>query len=100
MHSNRTVIHPDYVGLGLGVKLINESAEQLLKILDCRIMGRFSSVPVYKAFKKDPNWILRQEILKLNKQSTGQLMQRKSAFRDKGIKTWSFEYVPANKRRQ
>ena len=24
-HSNRTVIHPDYNGMGLGIKLINET---------------------------------------------------------------------------
>lgn len=94
MHSNRTVIHPDYVGLGLGVKFINATCEELLKILDCRIMGRFSSVPVYKALKKDKNWILRQEILKLNKQKKGGNMLRNSGFRDRGIKTWSFEYIP------
>jgi GNAT superfamily N-acetyltransferase len=94
MHSNRTVIHPDYVGLGLGVKIINASCEALLKELDCRIMGKFSSVPVYKAFKKDPNWILREEKLIFNKTSVGGNMLRKSGFREKGIKTWSFEYKP------
>ena len=94
MHSNRTVIHPDYVGLGLGVKFINATCEELLKILDCRIMGRFSSVPVYKALKKDKNWILRQEIMQLNRKKKGENMQRKTGFRDRGIKTWSFEYIP------
>lgn len=96
MHSNRTVIHPDYVGLGLGVKLINASAEHLMSILDCRIMGKFSSVPVYKAFKKDKNWILQKENLKLNTQTVGGNMNRhiNAGFRDRGIKTWSFEYIP------
>lgn len=33
-HSNRTVIHPDYQGLGLGIKLINESSRVLSKQYD------------------------------------------------------------------
>lgn len=96
MHFNRLVIHPDYVGLGLGVKFLNATCEELLKILDCRIMGKFSSVPVYKALKKDNNWLLKQEILKLNRQRTAGNMKRSMnhGFRDKGIKTWTFEYIP------
>lgn len=95
MHFNRTVIHPDYIGLGLGVKLINASAKHLLSIMDCRIMGKFSSVPMYKALKKDDNWILKEERMKLNTQITGGNMKRhiNAGFRDRGIKTWTFEYI-------
>lgn len=95
MHFNRTVIHPDYIGLGLGVKLINASAKHLLSIMDCRIMGKFSSVPMYKALKKDDNWILKEERMKLNTQTTRGNMKRhiNAGFRDRGIKTWTFEYI-------
>lgn len=93
MHSNRTVIHPDYVGLGLGMKLIDESSRLLMQKIDCRIMGKFSSVPVYKAMKKNPNWILREERLQLSTMKKGGNMIRNSGFRDKGIKTWSFEFI-------
>jgi ABC-type lipoprotein export system ATPase subunit/GNAT superfamily N-acetyltransferase len=93
MHSNRTVIHPDYVGLGLGMKLIDETSRLLLRKLDCRIMGKFSSVPVYKAMKKNPNWVMIEEKLLFNRMKKRGNMTRNSGFRDKGIKTWSFEYI-------
>lgn len=96
LHSNRTVIHPDYTGLGLGMLLIDESCKLLLKKVDCRIMGKFSSVPVFKAMSKDNNWVLREEKLLFGKTRRSGNMQRQSGFRDKGIKTWSFEYVGAN----
>ena len=57
-HFNRTVIHPDYVGLGLGVKLINETSKHMREKYDYIIMGKFSSVPVYKALSKSPQWRL------------------------------------------
>lgn len=93
MHSNRTVIHPDYTGLGLGMIFIDKTCELLLQKLDCKIMGKFSSVPVYKAMKKDKNWILREEKLLFNHMNVGGNMKRRSGFREDGIKTWSFEYI-------
>ena len=93
MHSNRTVIHPDYVGLGLGMMLIDETSKLLKRKIDCRIMGKFSSVPVYKAMRRNPRWILREERLQLGTMKKGGNMIRNSGFRDKGIKTWSFEYI-------
>lgn len=94
LHSNRTVIHPDYVGLGLGLKFINATAEHLLTQVDCRIMGKFSSVPIYKAMVKDPHWVLRDVKRKMGIERAGGNQQRVSGFRDRGIKTYSFEYIP------
>lgn len=94
MHFNRTVIHPDYVGLGLGVKFINETSKLLLQKMDCRIMGKFSSVPVYKACKKDPHWVLKEERILCGNMNVGENMKRRGGFREKGIKTWTFEYLP------
>lgn len=92
-HSNRTVIHPDYVGLGLGMKLIDETSRIMEQRHDCRIMGKFSSVPVYKAVMRDKNWVLRETQLKFDKMNVTGNMTRRGGFRDKGIKTWSFEYI-------
>ena len=94
MHSNRTVIHPDYVGLGLGVKFINETSKLLLQKMNCRIMGKFSSVPVYKAFKKDTHWVLKEERIMCGNMHYGRNSNRKKGFRERGIKTWTFEYLP------
>jgi ABC-type dipeptide/oligopeptide/nickel transport system ATPase subunit len=57
-HFNRTVIHPDYVGLGLGLKMINETSKYMKNKYNYKIMGKFSSVPVFKALKKDVKWKL------------------------------------------
>jgi hypothetical protein len=92
-HSNRTVIHPDYNGLGLGIKLINETSKILKNKIDCRIMGKFSSIPVFKAMIKNKNWVFLGEKRLMGKMKTGGNMLRRSGFREKGIKTFNFEYI-------
>lgn len=92
-HFNRTVIHPDYTGLGLGVMLINETSKWMVKNAHCRVMGKFSSIPVYKALQKNKNWVLKECKYKFNSASSDKRIRRKGGFRDKGIKTWSFEFI-------
>lgn len=93
MHSNRTVIHPDYNGLGLGIKLINETSELLSKKIRCKIMAKFSSIPVYKAMKKQKQWVFLGELRTMGKLKTGGNMKRKEGFRECGARTFSFEYI-------
>ena len=90
-HSNRTVIHPDYNGLGLGIKLINETSKLLYKKIDCRIMAKFSSTPVYKAMKKQTQWIFLGQTRLMGKMQSGNI-GKKTGYRDKGVKTYNFEY--------
>jgi ABC-type ATPase with predicted acetyltransferase domain len=94
-HSNRTVIHPDYNGLGLGIKLINETSELLLKKIDCRIMAKFSSAPVYKAMIKQDVWKYLGFKRRFGKyrMGGGAKMTSKTGQREKGIKTYNFEYI-------
>jgi ABC-type ATPase with predicted acetyltransferase domain len=89
LHSNRTVIHPDYVGLGLGMKLIDETS-RIMHEREYRIMGKFSSISVFKSMQKNILWVLRSEGIFTPK--SGGNMVRKSGFRQKQ-KWWSFEYV-------
>jgi ABC-type lipoprotein export system ATPase subunit len=91
-HVNRVVVHPDYNGLGLGIKLVNETSKLLLKKIDCRIMSKFSSVPLFKAMKKDERWIFTGQDRLMGKMQTGKTMGRKSGFRENGIKTYNFEF--------
>ena len=58
VHSNRTVIHPDYVGFGLGMKLINASSSYMKEQYNVEIFGKFSNYAIYKSMLKDPNWKL------------------------------------------
>lgn len=92
-HSNRTVIHPDYNGLGLGIKLINETSKLLMNKIECRIMAKFSAVPIYKAMIKQKQWIFLGQTRLMGKMKTGENMsRRRGGFRECGIKTFHFEF--------
>ena len=89
MHSNRVVIHPDYVGFGLGIKFINV-ASSIMKNDGYRVMIKFSSIPILKSMIKDKNWKFKN---KTNDTSmSGRAVRRKTGFRKK-VTTYSFEYV-------
>lgn len=92
-HSNRTVIHPDYQGLGLGIKLINEGSRVFKQEFpNIKLMAKFSSLPVYKAMIKQQEWIFTGTQRQMGKQSVGGKMDRRSGFREKGVRTFHFEY--------
>jgi ABC-type dipeptide/oligopeptide/nickel transport system ATPase subunit len=95
-HSNRTVIHPDYNGLGLGIKLINETSKHLYNKIECKIMAKFSAMPIFKAMKKQKQWIFLGEKRLMGKMKTGGSASRGFAtnkgFRDCGVKTFHFEF--------
>tara|TARA_R110000796_G_scaffold249822_1_gene378055 strand:- start:153 stop:1268 length:1116 start_codon:yes stop_codon:yes gene_type:complete len=91
-HSNRTVIHPDYNGLGLGIKLINITSKLLMEELKCRIMAKFSSIPVYKAMVRQKEWKYLGFKRTMGSIKKGGNMIRKAGFREKGVKTFHFEF--------
>lgn len=90
MHSNRTVIHPDYVGLGLGMKLIEITSRIMSESYD--VWAKFSSVPVAKAFEKSNNWRLID--VKRFTNPGGGSIKRVTGYRN-GIKTYSYHYEPS-----
>lgn len=102
-HSNRTVIHPDYQGFGLGMKLINETSHFVKTKFNYRVMAKFSSIPVYKSMIKNPDWKLLKVIRTMGKIKTGGNLQRNQGikggkfgvggFREGGTRTFSFEYI-------
>ena len=94
-HFNRTVIHPDYNGLGLGIKLVNETCKLLLKKRDCKIMAKFSSIPMYKSLIKNEQWKYKGFKRTFGKfqMGGGAKMTSKTGQREKGIKTYNFEYI-------
>lgn len=93
-HSNRTVIHPDYQGLGLGIKLINESSRVFNdEYPKHRIMAKFSALPVYKAMQKQKEWRYIKTERLMGKRNHGCNMDRMGGFREYGVKTFHFEYV-------
>lgn len=91
MHSNRTVIHPDYAGLGMGIRLINLTSEHMVA-QGFEVWAKYSSTPVYLAMKKYPCWRL-MKIDRKTKTVVGGHMDRKSGFRE-DVKTYSFRFIP------
>lgn len=93
-HSNRTVIHPDYQGLGLGIKLINESSRVFkTEFPSYKIMAKFSALPVFKAMIKQKQWRFIETKRLMGAMKTGGNMDRRSGFREAGVKTYHFEYI-------
>lgn len=95
-HFNRTVIHPDYNGLGLGIKLVNETSKLLLKKISCRIMGKFSSIPMYKSLIKNEQWKYLGFKRRFGKYRWGGNVDKggnRKGSREKGIKTYNFKYI-------
>lgn len=96
-HSNRTVIHPDYNGLGLGIKLINETSKMLNKKIDCKIMAKFSATPIFKAMIKQKDWKFLGQKRLMGKMKTGGSASRSFAnnkgFREAGVKTYHFVFI-------
>lgn len=93
MHSNRTVIHPDYVGFGIGIKLIDLTSDIMLEE-GFDVMAKFSSVPVYKSMSRNPKWKL---CAASNNTSSSQYnpegnMKRKGGLRQ-ATRTFSFRYL-------
>lgn len=96
-HSNRVVVHPDYAGMGLGIRLINQGCKLLYKKFENRvkIFAAFSSTPLYRARLNDPRWKLKSVKRKIGKRPPpGTKMDRKTGFRT-NVKLFSFEYIPA-----
>lgn len=88
IHFNRTVIHPDYQGAGLGISLINNTCA-IVKNKGYIVMGRFASAPVAKALGRSPEWVLKG--IKYSSSKSGRGINRKTCFRD-NVKTYSFLY--------
>jgi ABC-type ATPase with predicted acetyltransferase domain len=93
MHSNRTVIHPDYVGFGLGMKVIDVTSFEM-KRRGYDVQAKFSSAPVFNSMSKNPYWKLAS--ISNNTQSgqkkPGEKMVRKAGFRV-ATRTYSFKFV-------
>lgn len=91
MHSNRVVIHPDYVGFGLGIRMTNVCAADMhRKGFD--VMAKLSARPMVKArMRENSGWRL-EKTEKVYKKVAGKRMSRKSGFR-KFIRTYSFRWI-------
>jgi len=92
MHSNRTVIHPDYAGLGMGIKLINATSLDMMR-RGFDVWAKFSSTPIYLHMVRQPEWKLVDVQRKVKTTVTGNIV-RNTGYRE-GVKTYSFHFEPA-----
>lgn len=98
-HFNRIVIHPDYVGLRIGIQFLNECCKHFGYETKFKIMGKFSSIPTYKSLLNNEKWALNkiERKMKINKiggtMHRGKKMGDNSASFRKKVKTYSFKYI-------
>jgi hypothetical protein len=92
LHSNRTVIHPDYCGFGLGQRIIDETSN-IIKLKGYRVMGKFSSISVFKSMIKNNKWTLKDE--GIFTPSMGNRIRKTKGNENtrQQQKWWSFEYI-------
>ena len=93
VHSNRVVIHPDYVGLGLGMKMIDSASEYMKQKYGYRIMAKFSSIPLYRSRLKNKNWVMVDYGYSTSKSVMTTKKRRTQSLRQK-VKWFSFLYCP------
>jgi len=87
--SNRTVIHPDYAGIGLGIHLINETSKEMIK-RGFKVKAKFSSTPIYISMKKQKHWKCTGIKKMIKKDKTKH--SRKNTIRHKQT-TYHFDFV-------
>ncbi len=98
-HSNRVVIHPDFAGLGLGLKFVNETAKLMIEEHRCQVYATFSSIPMYKARLKDwQNWEYMKTERRIGQYKKGGNINRNakgisnSGYRE-NVKLFSFKFI-------
>ena len=105
MHITRTVIHPDYAGMGLGILFDTEVSKYGYHKLHYDVRAKFSSIAFFKMMSKHSNW----KFLKTDTQigmmnGTCDRSKRRifhannndgknAGFRE-NVKTWTFQFVP------
>jgi ABC-type dipeptide/oligopeptide/nickel transport system ATPase subunit len=93
-HCNRAVVHPDYVGFGLGMRLVNLACEHMAKSRGYRIMGKFSNAPFIRVVRRDPCWVVRKMGRQIGEyRNWGKKIERGRGSYRTNVTTVSVEYV-------
>lgn len=90
MHANRLVVHPDYVGIGLGRFLLNETAA-IVERMGFDVFIKLSSAPVVSMLKTMKSWVCVSNDVECVKRLSGN-MKKETGFRLK-VRTYSFRFV-------
>lgn len=103
VHSNRVVVHPDYIGVGLGIKLATAAAAEMHR-RGHRVWAKFTSPAMYKQRVGHPRWkFINQKQATSKKQNApmGRVKssvaggsERRNAAKLWGVRYFWFEYRP------
>jgi ABC-type nitrate/sulfonate/bicarbonate transport system ATPase subunit len=89
MHANRLVVHPDYCGLGIGIKMLNVCASYVRRSVGADVWIKMSSKAMKKSLDNSKAWFLKSAQRDTpNPAKIG----RKTGYR-KHVKTWSYQFV-------
>jgi ABC-type dipeptide/oligopeptide/nickel transport system ATPase subunit len=94
IHSNRVVIHPDYCGLGIAGKFVDECCDYMKK-RGFRVMEKNSSIPRLKYLQKSDKWKLLSSDFMTGKISESCNKSREKTVRNY-VKWYSWEYMGNN----
>ena len=91
LHTNRTVIHPDYQSLGLGIHVINETAK-VVNGKGYKLLGKFSNKAVATSMSRSDQWKLLGTELEYKSVRLGNKsrLQRKQVSKRR---LYNFEYI-------
>ena len=100
-HLARVVIHPDYTGLGLGIRLSNFCSSIMIE-RGYEVYIKTTNAAMIGQLNRDPNWRLKTKGIRLNAGFNGsrkirggdQFKNRARAVRTK-VNVWSFRYIGA-----
>lgn len=91
MHMNRIVIHPDYAGFGLGIRVINITAAKM-HADGYDVWTKYSSAPVHRAMQRYPDlWRLKGVTRPMRQPNTGKIA-RKAGYREK-VRLFSYQWI-------
>jgi ABC-type dipeptide/oligopeptide/nickel transport system ATPase subunit len=103
-HFNRAVVHPDFVGLGLGAKFATECSK-IMNSRGFRIKSKFTSPAMYRHLKNHPNWrcmkiesiVTRADSspVKVNKKITTKEAAARNASKLWGVRYYYFDFIPS-----
>ena len=91
LHTNRTVIHPDYCGMRLGIAF-QEATCDIMKKEGFKIYSKFSSIPMLKMKQNNPKWKLKNFDIKTTCGKTMTERRRQRTNRN-NVRWYSFEFI-------
>lgn len=92
MHVHRVVIHPDFVGFGLGVKFMTLACQHIKDVYKYRVLAKLSNEALAKALFRSSLWRHKETRRQIGRMNHGDIGRGSGGFRE-NVKTYSFELI-------